>query len=320
MRQSISIIIPVKSSDQNTVAQLCRYLYSLDNELAEKSIKYEIIVADECSSDLVEQFEQLSKSAKHMIHIVPQDRSGKNDKLNGVYAAIEYTKNDYYLIIDDHYRITATEIIDIIPCFKEYDLFKVVPIFENYSIDVMIDLAGFFFRCITDKTKQFAGHIAMKSSLYKEYGFPNRDGLYDEYIVEKYYADKGAHIGFPRNKFLSATQKISVNKFLEQRVRYAYENIAFPLRFSIHLCLLPVFILLMSKAVECAIILFGLYCFCIMLISFWGQFKFGKKHIPPIFLFAPVWHLTYWITSWIALFLFCTKGVSFGENRIRKPK
>ncbi|WP_310605568.1 glycosyltransferase [Anaerosporobacter sp.] len=320
MFQSISIIIPVKSKDQNTISQLGKYLCSLDNELVEKSIQYEIIIADECPCGLFEQLGQIIRLSEHIIHIIPQDRSGKNDKLNGIYSAFEYVNYEYCLIIDDHFRITAMEIIDIMPCFEEFDLFKIVPVFENYSIDVMIDHAGFFFRCITDKTKQFAGHIAMKSSLYKEYGFPDRDGLYDEYIVEKYYADKGAHIGFPKDRFFTATQKITLKNFFEQRVRYAYENIAFPIRFLIHLCLFPISLLLMKENVKLVTILFGLYCICIMLISLWGQFKFGKKQMPPVFLFAPIWHLTYWITSWMALCLFLTKGISFGGNRIHNPK
>lgn len=319
MKQSISIIIPIKSNRISVIDELCTYLHKLDNDLEATEIEYEIIIADECPNNLSKQFEELSL-LENIVHIVPLDRSGKNDKLNGVYASIKQARKEYCLIVDDHYRITATEIAEIIPCFEEFDLFKVVPIFEKYSMDVMIDQAGFFFRCVFDKRKQYAGHIAMKLSLYKKFGFPDRNGLYDEYIVETYYSDKGAHCGFPKKKYFTATQRITVSKFLEQRIRYSYENIAFPMRFIAHLCLLPFFVISIYTTEKYALLLFLLYVSYIMLVSFWGQVKYGKSNMPPVFLFAGIWHLSYWITSWIALFLFWTRGVSFGENRIHNPR
>lgn len=319
MKQSISIIIPIKSNKISAIDELCIYLRKLDNDLKATEIEYEIIIADECPNYISKQFSKLS-FLDNMIHIVPLDRSGKNDKLNGVYAAIMRARKEYCLIIDDHYRITVTEIAEIIPCFEEFDLFKVVPIFEKYSIDIMIDQAGFFFRCFFDKRKQYAGHIAMKLSLYKKFGFPDRNGLYDEYIIEKYYSDKGAHCGFPKKKYFTATQRITVSKFLEQRIRYSYENIAFPMRFIVHLCLFPFFVISIITIEKYMFLLFLLYVGYIMFGSLVGQVMYAKSNTPPVFLFAGIWHLSYWITSWIALFLFWAGGVSFGGNRIHNPK
>lgn len=322
INDNISIIIPIKSSNADNVLSLIKYIISLNNDLAYLLNNYEIIIVDECKYDIYMLIDHAIENINNIVHITPEseDRTGKNDKLNGIYAAIKIVSYSYIFIVDDHYRITGEQFLTAVQYFEIYDEFKVVPVFDNYTFSVMIDEAGFFFRSIVNRTKQYAGHIALKHELFVEYGFPPRDALYDEFVVEKFYRDKGGSVGFPSHVFFSATQKINTKKFLEQRVRYAYENIAFPLRFIVHLLFLPSFILGVMIDLDMTFLLLLIYCLFIAITSFVGQYIYGAEDMPKyMFIFAPIWHLFYWITSWIALFFYCFGGIYFGDRRIHDP-
>lgn len=322
IKDNVSIIIPLKSTNTDAVIALLRYIVSLNNDLAYLFDNYEIIIVDECRRDIAILIENAIENTSKIVHIVPasEDRTGNNDKLNGIYAAVKIVKYNYIFIVDDHYRITGEKFLVALQYFEIYDMFKVVPVFDKYTFSVMLDEAGFFFRSFVNKTKQYAGHIALKHELFVKYGFPCRDALYDEYVVEKYYQDKGCSVGFPPQVFFSATQKITTKKFLEQRIRYAYENIAFPLRFIIHLLFLPSFVIGVLANLKVTVILLLIYSIFIAFISFVGQRIYGAESMPKyLFMLAPIWHLFYWVTSWISLFLYFSGGICFGERRIHKP-
>lgn len=322
LKDGISIIIPIKCFNEKNIPSFISYISYLNKEFQTRKVKYQIIIADESNSSFYEIIDKGIVHDPQITHFAPTgaELSGRNDKMNGIYASLKYLLYIYTFIIDDHYRITVNEFIEATSAFSDYELFKLVPRFNRYPISICIDMAGLFFRSVINKDGQFSGHIAIRSELLLQ-GFPNRNGLYDEYVIENYYKHRGVRTGFPKGIYFTAEQNISLKKFCEQRIRYSYENIAFPFRFITHLLLLPLYIYFFSIGACIFVPACIAYVFLLLIISCIGQIKYASKDMPKtIFLYSVIWHLSYWFTSWIALFLFLTVGVRFGNKHIHSPK
>ena len=194
-----------------------------------------------------------------------------------------------------------------------------MPTFETSSLSVMIDLCGIYIVNITNKSKQFCGHLAFKKSIYDLYDMPNCDSLFDELAFEKPFRDNKLSIGFIKDIQLEAVQKISFKKFMEQRVRYAYENFAFPHRFALHLSIIPLLVIITMFNVRYMV---GFICslnISLVILGLIGQMMYKSKNSPKYtFLLSPIWFWFYPFTSWIAVSLFITGGVTFGGRKVRK--
>jgi hypothetical protein len=113
----------------------------------------------------------------------------------------------------------------------------------------------------------------------------------------------------------------SFKAYLEQRLRYAYENIAYPLRFSLSLVIIPAFLFLLSRgksSLPLSIIFISGLVIYLVVMGFLGQLVYGKKMPKYTFLFTPFWFLPYPLFSWFAIFAYATGGIYFGGNKIRR--
>lgn len=316
---NLTIIVPIKAYKVENVIDFVNHYITFSNIIIDKNIQ--LIIADESAPDVFSYINKILSYNENVIHFIPTDeeRTGDNDKSNGIYSAIKFIKYENILIIDDHYRVELSELKIINNYFKEYDVFKVMPKFIKNNIMASIDLCGMFIVNILDKRKQYCGHIALKRNLFTKYGFPCRDSLFDEFAFENHFRKFNCKIGFPENVFLSSVYDITFLKFLEQRVRYSYENFAFPLRFILLLSILPIsaFLFIISPIYMFLFII--MLNWFLVIFSYMGQKKYyTSQGYPYISFFAPLWFIHYPITTWIAIILFLRGGVKFGGKRIKK--
>ena len=315
----ISVIIPIKTNINEGLLEFIEHYKGLSNELNNDAC--EIIIADGSDSNSFEFIDRNLQEQINIKHITLEEeiRTGDNDKLNGVYAALKQAKYDKILLIDDHFRISRNTIINLNEYFDRYDCFKAMPGFNAFPYSVLVDLAGIFIVNLLDYRKQYTGHLAFRKEHYIASGFPSRDALFDEYTMENHLRKNGYKAGFIRNFGIEAKQDITFNKFLEQRVRYAYENIAMPIRFIFHLSLLPIMLFLLITDVKTSFIIFLLLTLIATVSGLIGQLKYGRTIAPKYtFLFSSIWFWFYPITTWIALYKFFTGGIFFGGKKIKK--
>lgn len=316
----LSIIIPIKSKSIGAVESFAGYLAELSSELSGCGVQ--ILVVDESPDDVYSFLDSKLYDCTNIEHFVPDSefRKWKNDKSNGVCAAICRCKNENILLVDDHYRLTKETVYKVAEYYNKYDVFKCMPKFDNAKISVLIDMCGMFVVNMLDYRKQYCGHLAFKKSQFSKNGFPCRDSLFDEFAFEKFLRKCGYKVGFVKDVALEATQNISVFKFLEQRVRYAYENMCMPVRFLTELSIIPLFIFLFNCSKIYALSFFLLLTAFVMAVAFIGQSIYNKGMYPKTtFLLSPLWYWHYPVTSWVALFCYLTGGVYFGGRKVRKP-
>jgi cellulose synthase/poly-beta-1,6-N-acetylglucosamine synthase-like glycosyltransferase len=315
---NLSIIIPIKINYNVNLFDFVKYINELSQQLEE--YKYEIIIADESKDDVFNYIETKTQNLDKLKHLRPDSiyRTGNNDKLNGIFAALKYSEYDKILLVDDHYRVSKSTLINLVPLYDTYDCFKMMPKFQHFPVSVLIDLCGMYVVNLIDPKKQYCGHLCFKKTCIEKYGFPNRNSLFDELAIEMHIKKHRCTVGYIRNVSLEAVQNISMKKFWEQRVRYAYENMAFPTRFVFSLLILPGIFLLSILNFKIALLIILFLSIIITAVAGMGQLLYGKNISPwYTFLFAPMWFWFYPITSWIAVVKYFTGGVMFGGNKIK---
>jgi hypothetical protein len=104
----------------------------------------------------------------------------------------------------------------------------------------------------------------------------------------------------------------TTRKFLEQRVRQAYDELARPGRLAVQLLLAPL-VLLGGRRVAWRIALAG------MALAEVGRRRGGGARAWPASaaLWAPAWLLERSVTAWLALLMWARGGVTFGDTRLR---
>ncbi|AZS15488.1 glycosyltransferase [Paenibacillus lutimineralis] len=318
---NLTILIPIKTSSLQNCEEFSEYIDNLAYQLKDENCEF--VIANESPYRIFEFMNSVFEKNNNIIHFAPEDskRTGDNDKLNGIYCGLEKASYDNVLLIDDHFRVTKDTLRKCLRYFEKYDCFKMMPLFNKFPFSVLIDLNGMFVVNMLDYRKQYCGHLAFKKSQYKKVGFPNRNGLFDELTMEEHLRDHGYSVGFIRDVALEAIQDIKFSKFLEQRVRYAYENIAFPIRFTFFAMILPILLILfiLSPAIFSATFIY--INLAILLVSFIGQILYARNFVPPYtFLLSPIWFWFYPFTTWIAVYKYFTGGVMFGGNKIKRAK
>lgn len=114
----------------------------------------------------------------------------------------------------------------------------------------------------------------------------------------------------------------SFGDYLEQRIRYAYEDLAQPRKAFFGFALLPVgtAIWLRFGPVGLTIYLAAIVAFCLLVGAMGGLIYSRDNRNRVAFVFGPAWFLPYGVTMWIALFKRMSgKGIRFGRAIIRKP-
>lgn len=316
----VTILIPIKVSSLTSLNGFRKCYQELLSY--EFPFNLEIVIADESPHDVFQSIDDWFGDDPRVIHFCPkhESRHGKNDKMNGIYDALNHVKYERVILIDDHYRLSADNIFQLIPLLSQYDCFKCMITFPDKRLTALIDLCGMFIINLTHPLHQFHGHLCFNARTLKEIGFPSRDGLFDELALEMHFHLHARKVHFEKNIFLKTVQDSTYKRFLEQRVRYAYENFAFPFRFACYLSILPILLLISMVSVGYAFAVIGCLTLGNLALALWGQIEYGQQKFPAwTFLLAPLWFWFYPFTTWIAVLLRFSGGIKFGGRKIVRP-
>lgn len=249
--EGITLIIPVLLKKGPEHTSLADYLVKFAGSVNSVPFPVQVIIADQSESEVYDYLEQRLKGTgvEHFKPTEKENRRGKNGKLNNIHAALQRARFDRVLILDDHYRVKPDTLVHLYQYYKDYAAFNMMPRFDRFPLGVLVDLAGAFVVCLLTG-RQFFGHNAVRKSAIDMGTFP-ASVLWDEIAITKYIEERGHRVGFIKDIALECTQQISLRKFMQQRVRYAYENLyqawqIIPLLLSIHLIIYPLLEILLS--------------------------------------------------------------------------
>lgn len=317
----LCLIIPLKLSNIKLLQNLGIFYSQLAADCDEQAFSVQIIIADSSDNNIHNILaQQITHS--NVLHIIPKQQyhTGKNNKLNNIHAALAQAQSEYIVLLDDDMRPSLIALKAIRNNFNQYDFFRCMVCFCNPNFYDLIDLAGIYFVNVISKYKQFWGNLCFKKSLLNSYNFPNKDMLFDDFGLELHCRKQSINNCYQINPPLPILGSLrTFKKFVEQRIRYAYENLAFPMRFVSFLLLIPLFFLGINfiPIATCSVFL----CLNITLLSltYYGQQLYGKqnnKHLTWCYIL--LWFWIYPISSWVALIYRLTGGIYFGGNKLKK--
>lgn len=320
----ISIIIPIKVDDPRRVEGLeaCLKKLARDSEMLEAS--YEVIIVDTSTPTAYEQIDSWFRGTP-IVHFCPSDRwrTGANDKLNSIEAALDIANGKTVLLIDDDCRPTADILKSMIPYLNIYDSLRFMVSYKSPTILDMLNACGIFLVNIVCEHKQFWGNIAFRRQMLQEAGFPSKDVLFDELAFDLVFRRTDRRIGYVTSIAIPMVQNSGKKEFLSQRVRYAYENLAYPGRFMLFLLILPIITGagLFAQSWTLISLIIVAITLAVVTTTLIGQLGYSCDRYPKAtFLLSPIWFWFYPFTTWVALFKYISgNGISFGGRIIRKP-
>ena len=315
----LTVIVPIKVP---ALSYLEGFAASYHDVLQNtNSDTFELLIVDDCPDHIYGEIDAWFKDTR-AVHFRPDKsfKTGANGKLNSVRSGLQLASHDMILLLDDDFRPTAATLDSLKAELEKSPCLKCMVAYISPTVTDLINSCGIF--CVNTMTaqRQFCGHIGFHHSIMKRVGFPSSDGLFDELVIERAFQKSGMTAGYARNVFLEIITHGRA-KFFEQRLRYAYENMAYPFRFICYLLVCPLLILLgwlvSLTAVFGAVLLITV---CVTIICLVGQRKYAANRYPRwTFLLACCWFWPYTIYSWLAIISYCRGGILFGGRRVRSP-
>lgn len=316
--ESCWVVVPLRANNMLAPDNLLR---SCKAAVDEAQGCFRILVIDNSPDALSPRIERLAQEAGvDYLRLPHEQRIGPNQKLDAVRYAMNHIQGRAVILLDDDVRPAAAQLCTIFEALKDYDVVRTLVRFVKPDIFDRIDLAGIYTYNGLSAKKQTWGNIAFRRSSALITGFPSSDVLYDELAIERTFGSDA------RLKYIDQTELMMESDrdwrvFLNQRVRYAYENMAFPIRFALDLLALFTLLGLLFTigwvaaaifAVVVSLVVTGAaYCY--------EQTIIARFRRPSAWPYAALWYWTYPFCSLWAIFLRIGGGVSFPPHRVRRP-
>ena len=315
---TLSIIIPIKIHD----ISLLRGFKECFLKLSSKMQNYEILIVDDNPKEIYDEIHSWFVNSK-IKHFKPARKyfTGANNKLNSIEAGINKSKGEYVLLIDDDCRPDADFVRSFIKRLKEdkADCFRCLIRFKHYGLFELMDISSILFINVACTHKQFWGNIGFRKNSLKAVGYPNKDVLFDELAFYLKFNKNKKKIKYYSDLSITMEPGNNLKTYLEQRLRYAYEDLAYPLRSSLSLAVIPMALFLLSHKNAIASWMFILGIFLGLLgVGFIGQLLYGEKLPKFTFVYTPLWFLPYPLFSWFAIIAYFTGGIYFGGSKIKR--
>jgi len=319
--KKISIIVPIMAKNIQNLNSFCSCYNKLS---AEKDLNIFII---DNSEDHIFNYIQNNLN-KNISHTKPDVsiKNGKNKKMINVQSGIMLAKKykcDVSILFDDDMRPTLNNILDIKKSINRGNIFCCMIDYKTPDFFDLIDLSGIYLVNFIFNFSQIWGNIGFDLSLIEAEHFDTmklKDSMYDELTLKIFLRSKGGidcYFNEIRIPMLSSQRNIF--SFLEQRIRYAYENIGNFWINTFCLSIIPLFIsMVYFLGFKFTLSIFIIFSLMIIFITYTSSIlnKYDNKFIAS--LFSVIWFYSYSITSWIANFIYIFGGYRRNGNLIKR--
>lgn len=257
-----------------------------------------IVVADSSAGDVAAiHAERFDGVAAH--RQVDEDLRSRNGKVAGVRTGLRYSSNDRVVIADDDVRYTPASLRAVAGALDRCDLVipqNVFPL-DDLPWHARWDTA----RSLLNRAvgTDYPGTLAMRRSAFDAIGGYDGDVLFENLELIRTIAAAGGLVDRRPDLYVLRLPP-SATRFVEQRVRQAYDDLARPSRLSIALATVPLGVAAV-RGRRWGLLLAGAAA-AIGLAETGRRRNGGRAHIPATTsLFAPLWMVERGICAWAAV-------------------
>jgi hypothetical protein len=295
----ISYVLPLKWSSDEGLDELADYLHSLSGLV-------ELIIVDGSPEPLFGAHRRLLGSYGR--HLSPDARFAcRNGKVAGVQTGVAAARWDSIVVADDDVRYRGDQLGLLAELLGRADLVRPLNVFGPMPWHARWDSSRTLINCALGA--DYPGTLAFRKACYQAAGGYDGDVLFENLELIRTLTEAGA-VELRDRRLVVRRLPPSGRRFVQQRVRQAYDSAAQPARLAAELAVLPAMLLLRGRSwwlVVCAI---GLAAA--------GRLRAGRQHFPAdIPLWAPAWLVERGVCVWLALAMRLRGGAPYAGSRIR---
>lgn len=310
---AISIVVPIKVGSRSQLDGLAECY----GELLRADETVELVIADESPPEVFNWLAGRLAGLPRTLHFRPDGlQRGANGKLNNVRAAIPHCHGVFVLMVDDDYRPTPAAIAQLRSVLRPGSVVRAITDLSDPWLGDLVERAGMLLGLALARD-YFCGHLAFDRALAGP-GFPRTDGLFDELSILRELVALGAEEVLVMEPWFPIAPT-RPGKFLQQRIRYAYEHLQNVRRATMFLGVVPVLLGMLLVAPLAAAGLAAVLTLGTALLALVGQRRYPSLAPPFAWLLAPVYFWLLTVAIWVAFAFYLTGGMPYGGARVKRP-
>jgi Glycosyl transferase family 2 len=310
-----SYVLPLRWTGPGPLEELAAYLRGIAGQVDE------VLVVDGSPSPFFEEHgEALAGFACHL-HPHP-DLDFEMGKANGVVTGLRECTREHVVLADDDVRYDHEALRRTVALLDQADLVRPQNYFDEVPWHARWDGARSLLNRVFTGDRwfpvgDFPGTLAVRRSAFLAAGGYDGDALFENLELMRTIRAAGGSVVSPLDLYV-ARRPPSIEHFLSQRVRQAYDDFAMPARLCAFLALLP------SAAWSARRWRRGGLRIVATALASMGVAELGRRraggsrYFPPsASLLAPAWIAERSLCSWLALAARIRGGVRYGDGRLR---
>lgn len=310
----LSIVVPVRATTPDDFRRTTEHWHSVP--LAD--LQVELIFVDDSGAPLAALNRALIPPDIQHVVVEQRERGPLNGKVNSLRVGLEAVRASRVMILDDDARPSAQDIRQVLAQAPDNVLrIRAWPtrLSVTQSIESARALLSDFLRQGGETSPLITGPSRVLRTALNGI---NGDLLFDDRVLEDYFALQGTRLRTICDLCIPRANP-SVQRWLEQQVRYAYEDLALVAK-SVTLATwpLPAVTLIVDGFAQAIPVAVAIACCCTMLAAL-GRRRAGLEQRCPAWvpLFSPLWLIVRTLAIPIALSLRLAGGCSYGGRRIK---
>jgi hypothetical protein len=253
------------------------------------------------------------RSAWPMVRHVRPTVPGRNGKARGALTGIRAARHEFVVVADDDVRYGRDQLAAVLDRLRDADFVRPQNVFRPRPWHARWDTG----RMLVNRALggDFAGTVALRRSALGGGGY-DTDVLFENLELERTARARGGTVAIARD-IVVVRRPPTVGRFLEQRVRQAYDGFAQPQRLIREAAVLPVVVGAVALRRGGLVVAFA--ALTVMVAAAGRHRAGGRAHFSPWdCLWAPVWLAERSVTVWMAIGARLRGGVRYRDARLRR--
>lgn len=297
-------VLPLRSDTPLDVEALT-YLVGLGRRLA-------VVVVDGSPPDVRER--NARALPRDVLHVTaPEPAEGRNGKVLGVRRGLQATGHPLVVVADDDVRWDAGGLARALRLLEEVDLVRPQNVFDPLPWHARWDTA----RSLVNRAvgADWPGTLVVRRDALPPHGYADHVLFENLELVRTVQARGGRVLTAP--DLVVRRRPPAPRRFLDQRLRQAYDSHAQPLRLLAELAALPV-LAAAARRFGTARVAVTAAAASVAVAEVGRRRDGGTRHFPPTSaVWAPGWVLERAVLAWAAVGYRLTGGAPYGGTRIR---
>ncbi|MFL6076724.1 MAG: glycosyltransferase [Mycobacteriales bacterium] len=312
MSGRVGYVLPLRwttAADERGLPELTGYLRWLAGHVAD------VLVVDASPAPLYARHAEAWRGLVRHLRPDP-DLRYRNGKVNGVTTGLRHAAAERVVIADDDVRYDGAGLAAVAAALAGADLVRPQNYFDPLSWHARWDTA----RSLLNRAAgaDYPGTYGVRRSTFLAMGGYDGDVLFENLELSRTVRAHGGVEARRRDLYVRRLPP-PVGKFLGQRVRQAYDDLAQPARMAAFLAVLPALAAGAAAAPARAVLaVAGAAAVGTVAAAELGRRRAGGRAVFPVSasLLAPAWVLERACCSWLALGRRLRGGVPYAGNRI----